>query len=367
MARGAGRVYLHVGLPKTGTTFLQGVLWASRKALSDQGVLYPGPASAHFWAAQDLTEHLFLGRENRRVPGAWAKLSRQARRWSGSAVLSHELFTLATGTHMRRAAADLDPAELHIVLTVRDFERQLPAVWQERLKNGGRVSFARHFAQTLEKDASRSSEPSGFWRQQDAVRILTQWAEVVPRDRIHVITIPQPGAPRDTLWRRFAEVVGFDAGLVDLESVQPRGNVSLRPPQARLLRRINTELQGELSPSVYRSVVKRYLSESVTGPGRSSTAYGFSPEQRTHARRWSDELRALVETGGFDVVGSPSELISSDTPDSGRRDLDDVSPDAEAEAAVAAAAALVRWLADPPRTADRRPMRALAGQLRARG
>jgi hypothetical protein len=356
-----------VGVPKTGTTFLQGVLWASRKPLSEHGVLYPGPASAHFWAAQDLTEHLFMGRENRKVPGAWGKLARQARRWPGSAVLSHELFTLATTAHMRRAVADLEPAELHVVLTARDFERQLPAVWQERLKNGGRISFARHFAQTLEKDATRSSEPSGFWRQQDAVRILSQWAEVVPRDRIHVITIPQPGAPRDTLWRRFAEVVGFDADLVDLETVQSRGNVSLRPPQARLLRRMNTELQGALTPAVYRRVVKRYLSESVTGQGGSSTAYGFSTEQRAIARRWSDELRALVETGGFDVVGSPSELISSDAPVGGQRDLDDVPAGEEAQAAVAATAALVRWIADPPETPDRKPLRALAGHLRARG
>lgn len=367
MARGAGRVYLHVGVPKTGTTFLQGVLWASRTTLSENGILYPGPASAHFWAAQDLTEHLFMGRENRKVPGAWAKLARQARRWSGSAVLSHELFTLATGAHMRRAVADLEPAELHVVLTVRDFERQLPAVWQERLKNGGRLSFARHFAQTVEKDASRVSEPSGFWRQQDAVRILTQWAEVVPSHRIHVITIPQPGAPRDTLWRRFSEVVGFDADLVDLETVQSRGNVSLRPPQARLLRRINTELQGELSPAVYRSVVKRYLSESVTGQGGTSTTYGFSGEQRSLARGWSDELRSLLETGGFDVVGSPSELISAETSVGRQHDLDDVPADEEARAAVAAAAALVRWSADPPKTGDRKPLRALTGHLRTRG
>ena len=367
MARGAGRVYLHVGLPKTGTTFLQGVLWASRKTLREHGVLYPGPASAHFWAAQDLTEHLFMGRENRRVPGAWNKLARQARRWSGSAVLSHELFTLATDAHIRRVVADLGAAELHVVLTVRDFERQLPAVWQEQLKNGGRSSFARHFSQTLEGDATRSSDPRGFWRQQDAVRILTLWAEVVPRERIHVITIPQPGAPRDTLWRRFAQVVGFDADLVDLASVHTKGNVSLRPPQARLLRRINSKVGDALPPDVYRSVVKRYLSESVTGQVHSSTAYGFNAEQRSVARRWSVELREHLETGGFDVVGSPSELTTPDTPVVGQRDLDDVPADEEAEAAVAATAALVRWMADPPATTTRRPLRALTGQLRSRG
>lgn len=367
MARGAGCVFLHVGLPKTGTTFLQGVLWASRKTLSEHGVLYPGPASAHFWAAQDLTEHLFLGRENRLVRGAWPRLARQARRRSGTTVLSHELFTMATADHVRRAVTDLEPAELHVVLTVRDFERQLPAVWQERLKNGGRISFERHFAQAVENDASRGREPRGFWRQQDAVGILRRWAEVVPRDRIHVITLPQPGAPRDTLWRRFASVVGFDADLVDLDAVPTRGNVSLRPPQARLLRRINTRLQDSLPHTVYRSVVKRYLSES-SGPGLGvSTTYGLGDGQRSVARRWSAELRGELETGGYDVVGDPSELVAPDDGTAGRHDLDDVPADEEAAAAVAATAALVRWMADPPDGGTAKPLQALAGHLRVRG
>ena len=96
MARGAGQVFLHVGVPKTGTTFLQGVMASSRKTLKEHGVMYPGPNAGHFWAAQDLTEHLFLGRENPMVPGSWAKVVRQARRWPDTTVISLELVTLAT-------------------------------------------------------------------------------------------------------------------------------------------------------------------------------------------------------------------------------------------------------------------------------
>ena len=38
----AERVYLHVGLPKTATTYLQTILWANRDALEEQGVRLPG-------------------------------------------------------------------------------------------------------------------------------------------------------------------------------------------------------------------------------------------------------------------------------------------------------------------------------------
>lgn len=49
------RVYLHVGAPKTGTTFLQGVLGKNRDTLKQQGVWLPGAsAEDHFRAGFDL-------------------------------------------------------------------------------------------------------------------------------------------------------------------------------------------------------------------------------------------------------------------------------------------------------------------------
>ncbi len=37
----ANRVFLHVGTPKTGTTYLQTVMWANRDKLAEQGLLLP--------------------------------------------------------------------------------------------------------------------------------------------------------------------------------------------------------------------------------------------------------------------------------------------------------------------------------------
>jgi hypothetical protein len=323
------------------------VLSTSRKTLKDHGVRYPGSSAAHFWAAQDLTEHLFLGQENPKVPGSWSTLARQARRGTGTAIISHELFTLVTSAQAQRAVRDLEPAELHIIVTVRDFERQVPAVWQERLKNGGRVSFEKHFAQAVEHAAARPAESNGFWRQQDAVGILARWAEVVPREHIHVITLPQPGGPRDALWRRFAQVVGFDPDVVDLESVQTTGNVSLRPPQARLLRRINTRVHETLPANVYRTVVKRHLSEAVSLDRGHQTLYGYNDEQREQVRRWSAELADAVAREGYDVVGDLADLVSTQqVAANGRHDFDDVPSEDEAAAAVAATSALVHWIAE---------------------
>ena len=65
----AERVFLHIGLPKTGTTFLQTTMWHNRAQLEAQGFLYPGAKRMdHYHASQDV-------RGQRTPPtGAWEQL-----------------------------------------------------------------------------------------------------------------------------------------------------------------------------------------------------------------------------------------------------------------------------------------------------
>ena len=52
---GQTRVFLHIGEPKTGTTFIQQVLWGNRAELAAQGIVLPGHhPQDHFRASQDL-------------------------------------------------------------------------------------------------------------------------------------------------------------------------------------------------------------------------------------------------------------------------------------------------------------------------
>ena len=69
------RVYLHVGLPKTGTTYLQDVLFRQKQALADAGLLVPGASSfTHFLATQDLTGVAFAGHAFEGIEGSWKAL-----------------------------------------------------------------------------------------------------------------------------------------------------------------------------------------------------------------------------------------------------------------------------------------------------
>ena len=89
------RVLVHIGEPKTGTTFLQQVMWSNRAELAAQGVVLPGHhPQDHFRASQDLR-----GIEKRpddpagSWTGEWEILAHQARQAPRAAVISHELFS----------------------------------------------------------------------------------------------------------------------------------------------------------------------------------------------------------------------------------------------------------------------------------
>src|SRR5215475_13246602 len=54
---GRPRVYLHIGEPKTGTTFVQQAMWANRAQLAAHGVLLPGYSHRdHSLASRDLRQ-----------------------------------------------------------------------------------------------------------------------------------------------------------------------------------------------------------------------------------------------------------------------------------------------------------------------
>ena len=150
----AQRVYLHIGLPKTGTTFLQTTMWHNRPQLEQQGFLYPGNKRMDHYVASQVVR----GAPPEKLGGAadsWDRLRSELAAWPGTGLVSHEFFCLATRRAARRAVRDLGGPEVHLVLTVRDYQRQFPAVWQEALKMSSGQTFDEFMDSVLSLPAAR--------------------------------------------------------------------------------------------------------------------------------------------------------------------------------------------------------------------
>ena len=183
MAGGRRAVYLHVGSPKTGTTYLQSLLARHRAGLREVGVLYPGAREREqFNAALDLRDIKFAGYDDPAVPGAWERLVGEVRAWPGTAVISHEILAAATPEQVQRAVRSFGPADVHVVLTTRDLARQVPSTWQEHLKNRHATRWSDYVAAIREIEAGVEAAGEAarlarrFWRAQDAADILQRWA-----------------------------------------------------------------------------------------------------------------------------------------------------------------------------------------------
>lgn len=312
-SRPAGRpvVFLHIGAPKTGTTFLQRILWQHRERLAELGVCYPGETfGAHVQAAFDLRDAGFHGYQDPAVPGAWGALVEAARGWDGAVVISQELFSPATSAQIDRAMADLSFAEVHVVFTARELTRQVPAAWQEDLKNRFTIGFDEFVAGL--RDRSQDTQGLGrmFWRMQDAAEVLKRWGRNVAADHVHVVTVPQRGGEPDLLWRRFAGVIGVDPAAVDISDAFQ--NTSLGAAEATFLHRLNGALDDEVGWPLYNEMVKHYLAQEVLVHRNSSARIRLPAQELEWFTRRANELVERLRASKYHVVGSLDDLVPTD-------------------------------------------------------
>jgi hypothetical protein len=306
------RVLLHVGAPKTGTSFVQDILFTYRDALRDRGILYAADRhDAQFLAALDLMELPWGGLEREAV-GAWDRLAAQVREWPGTSIISHEIFGTASRVQVARALESLGDAgggageaEIHIVFSARDLVRQIPAEWQENVKHRRTKDYGT-FLENL-RDPQRSTEVAQwFWGVQEAPDVLDRWAESIPRDRVHLVTVPPLGSSTTLLWERFASTFGIDAEEFGPTS---RANASLGVPESAMIRRLNERLNDVLPNHHYRRFVRELLvHENLSGrPGspRLSLPEGAHRWASDIGQSWVSELALR----GYDVVGDLDDLV----------------------------------------------------------
>ncbi len=334
----ATRLVLHVGVMKSGTTFIQRVLLANQERLKEQGILFPGRRwRRQVVAVRDLMAQVDEQGNRLDPDGPWNTMAAKIREWPGTAIMSMEYLGPRSAAQIAVVRETFPDTEIEVVLTVRDLARSITSMWTESVQNRGTKTWPGYL-----KALRTGDDPVGqaFWRQQRITTVVKRWTAVFGAEHVTVITVPPPGAPRDTLWKRFASVAGIPEDLCDLDVV---GNAALDAPSALVMRRLNERLaESEMDPKVYDRFVKRGLAKNGINerPRRGPSVGLNSPWVMLLAKRELRELRALSPR----VVGDLAELRSRPVKGISPRK---VSTEQQLEAAVDGMAALLDlWIAE---------------------
>ncbi|WP_183096344.1 hypothetical protein [Nocardioides stalactiti] len=343
-------VHLHIGAPKTGTTYIQSRLGRNTRTLADHGVHFPAtgrlarPELSQFRAALDLTEQDWGGAPGH-AEGAWDALMRKTRRLDGNVIISHEILAPAPAKVIQRAMNDLSGSEVHIVYSARDLARQLAAAWQESVKQGR--------AWTFRKFLRRSRMGKPFMMQAfDIPDVLSSWGIAVPPERIHLVVVPAKGkAPadgvEDTLWTRMCRALDIDPAWAPLDS--DAANKSLGVAETQVLRQLNQELGRKVArEGEYDELLRRMVADGSLFHHRSSPvtlrpdSYDWVEERTERSLEW-------IRASGIDVIGDLDELRPQ-RPDPAQRwhNPDRVKKQAITRAAVGALSAMTAEAARRP-------------------
>jgi hypothetical protein len=325
----ARRVVLHVGSMKSGTSFLQGLLMANRALLAERGLLLPGRR----W--QDQVRGVAQVLEHRRVivppeEGAWQSLVDEIAAWDGTGLISMEFLGAAGPKKIERVVASFPAGTLEVVVTARDLNRTIPAMWQESLKNGAVFTFDEYVA------AVQAHEGPGrvFWRQQAIAAMCRRWAEAIGVDRVTLVTVPPPGASRDVLWRRFAQAADLDPDGLEAHVAS---NESMGAASMEVMRRLNERL-ADLEFAEYAPTVKHRLAKRTLAARRDvEPALGFPIPDWLPAL--SQRMIGRVRELGVRVVGDLDDLTPVPVPGVS---LATVSAEAQLDAAIAGLEAMSR-------------------------
>jgi hypothetical protein len=250
----AGTRLLHIGPHKTGTTSIQGALFAAKDAMAEHGVAFPAHSRHPMEAALAVCARPGMMGDTRPTEGHWQRLLDAVRATrKHTSVISSEFFADAPDDEtIARIVDDLCRDRVHVLVTLRPLAKIMPSQWQQYVQNGLRMGYEDWLDHMLRKAPYEKPNPS-FWRRHRHDRLVERWTRVVGAENIIVVVVDD--RDRGGLMRTFESLLGLPDGL--LVEVPDTANRSLTLAETEMLRKLNMEFRGNgLPDELYSKLVR---------------------------------------------------------------------------------------------------------------
>jgi hypothetical protein len=300
----SARVLLHVGLQKSGSTYLQHGLATIAHHLNRLGVLYPvrghvaaGQVPNHQLAVYGLLPGLFAWVTADTATAAaeeWEWLQGVVAAADEPVIVSAEVLSYLGPKEVRTVVDALPADDVRVLVTSRRLDRLLTSSWQQNLRHGvpdglERFLNARRDDRKAFADDVDDADPWQVWRAFDTASTVHRWGQVVGAENVSLVT--SPGTPPELLWHRFVAALDVP-GLPDVAAPDVAGgdaNQSLRWAEAEILAGVNAVLTDESWSDADAARVRRRLVR---------TAFGAQPEPGARIELpgdWGDEVATWSE------------------------------------------------------------------------
>ncbi|WP_042172245.1 hypothetical protein [Streptomyces sp. NBRC 110035] len=250
----AGTRLLHIGPHKTGTTAVQGALFAAKEEMARHGVDFPAHSRHPIEAVLAACARPAMMGDTAPTERHWQRLLDQVRATGErTSVISSEFFADAEEeTAVARIVEQLGGDRVHVLVTLRPLVRIMPSQWQQYVQNGLRMDYEQWLEHMLRRPPYGNPTPS-FWRRHRHDRLVERWAGATGPDRVTVVVVDD--RDRDALMRTFETLLGLPEGL--LRPVPETANRSLTLAETEMLRNLNKEFRGnELPEELYSRLVR---------------------------------------------------------------------------------------------------------------
>ncbi len=265
-------VFVHIGAPAAGGSFLQRQLGASRANLLDAGIA----------VVDSLRTDLVHDR------GADCQ----------TVVFSNPRLAGAPTGRVARVLGRLAGHDVHLIYGMPNVGDALVAEWQRHV-----VATDREISLSAWVKELASGEHPSFWRTYDVTDVVGRWA--VSPGGVHVVVAPSGSARAGELWTRFASVIGAPPTAPDELTV---GEEPLGPEELELLRRVHARMTERRAAPGAHELVRETLAREVQ-IGRDPTRWPqLPPDHRTWIESQAAGQRDRLASGGYDVIGEMVDL-----------------------------------------------------------
>ncbi|MEU9410578.1 hypothetical protein AB0E08_33505 [Streptomyces sp. NPDC048281] len=350
----AGTRLLHIGPHKTGTTAIQGALFAAKDRLPEHGVEFPAATRHPMEAALAACARPAMMGDTVPTEKHWTRLIGQVEATgTRTSVISSEFFADAPDDEtVARIVEQLGGERVHVLVTLRPLARIMPSQWQQYVQNGLRMGYEDWLHHMLRKAPYEKPNPS-FWHRHRHDRLVERWVRAVGAGRVTVVVVDD--RDRDGLMRTFEALLGLPEKL--LQPVPDTANRSLTLAETEMLRKLNVEFRGnglpdELYSKLVRNGAVMHMKNSCS-PTAADVKISTPAWAVEAAGRIGAEMVERIGAMGVRVIGEPALLhtlpgipTQPGPPDAEARIAPEVAAQALYGVLAAAAAAPVRHTAE---------------------